>query len=44
MIDEKKLKAKIELGMPLTDREYAWAVLYLNLDPNYGGHNESDHT
>ena len=28
-----KLKAKIALGLLITQKEYAYAVLYLNLDP-----------
>lgn len=32
-MDERKLKAKIILGLPLTKKEYSYAVLYMNLDP-----------
>lgn len=28
----EKLKAKIALGLPLTDKEYAYAVLYLGYE------------
>lgn len=33
MFDICLLKAKIKLKMPLTAKEYAFAVLYLNLNP-----------
>lgn len=32
-MDERKLEAKIILGLPLTRKEYSYAVLYMNLDP-----------
>lgn len=32
-MNERKLKSKIILGLPLTRKEYSYAVLYMNLDP-----------
>lgn len=29
----ERIKAKIVLNQPLTPKEYAFAILYLNLDP-----------
>lgn len=32
-MNERELESKIILGLPLTRKEYSYAVLYMNLDP-----------